>query len=190
MNLKDWEILSMIKVEGNLTKAARRIFMTQPAVTLRIKSLEKELGIKILYKTNRGAQLTPQGEYLADEAIKLLKRVDNTKNFLSSMNNPLSGVIKIGAANFMMRYKLPKLLQQFKMIYPDVDYNVTTGWSKNIFKLMQEQDVHISFVRGEYEWGDKKHLLFEEPICIASMKEIDIGKHPKCHGSNTKQIIN
>ena len=179
MNLKDWEILSIIKKERSLSKAAKKMAMSQPAISLRVQKIEQELGIKILYKTNRGTQLTPQGEYLADEATQLLKEIDLTKNFLSSINDPLTGTIKIGAANFMMRYKLPQILQQFKMRYPGVDYNVTTGWSENIFKLMQDQDVHVSFVRGEYEWRDKKHLLFKEPICIASMEKIDIEKLPE-----------
>lgn len=179
MNLKDWEILAKIKKEGNITKAAKRAFMTQPAVTLRIRKIEEELGVKVLYRTNRGAQLTPQGEYLADEAAKLLKRVDTTKNFLGSMENPMTGTIKIGAANFMMRYKLPEMLEQFKAMHPGVDYDVRTGWSQHIFKSMQDQDIHISFVRGEYEWGDKKRLLFDEPLCIASMKEINMKKLPE-----------
>ncbi|MGM0851375.1 MAG: LysR substrate-binding domain-containing protein [Bacillota bacterium] len=81
-----------------------------------------------------------------------MKRMDNMKSLLNSMNSPVSGTIKIGAANFMMRYKLPEILQEFKKIYPLVGYNVTTGWSQNIFKLMQDQDVNISFVIGNYEW--------------------------------------
>lgn len=179
MNLKDWEILATINQEGNISKAAKKLFLTQPAVTLRIKKIEKDLSVKILYRTNRGAQLTPQGEYLANQSLGILKQVDNIKSSLQSMNNPLAGTIKIGAANFMMRYKLPEILLQFKRKYPLVNYIVTTGWSSDIFKLMQDEDVHISFVRGNYEWKDSKHLLFDEPLCIASMRKIDIEMLPE-----------
>ncbi|MGM0851376.1 MAG: LysR family transcriptional regulator [Bacillota bacterium] len=46
MNIKDWEILSMIIKEGNITKAARKLFFTQPAITLRVQKIEKELGVQ------------------------------------------------------------------------------------------------------------------------------------------------
>ncbi|WP_425357499.1 helix-turn-helix domain-containing protein [Lentibacillus jeotgali] len=82
-NLKDWEILSVIKKEGNITKASRKLFMTQPAITLRVKNIEKELGIAILYRTNCGTQLNRQGEYLASQAdnlqLKLVRQKHKTK---------------------------------------------------------------------------------------------------------------
>ena len=178
MNQKDWNILSMIKTEGNISNAAKKLFMTQPAVTVRIKKMEKELNVNIIYRMNRGAQLTPQGEYLAEQGIEYLKQVEEVKNVLSSMREPIVGTLKLGVANFMTRYKLPELLQQFKEKHPLVQFNVTSGFSRDVFKMMQEGDVHISFVRGDYAWKGIKHLLFEEPVCIASMDEIRLEDLP------------
>ena len=48
MNQKDWEILRMMKKEGNISKAAKKLFMTQPAVTVRIKKMEKELNVNLV----------------------------------------------------------------------------------------------------------------------------------------------
>ncbi|MFD1387581.1 LysR family transcriptional regulator [Oceanobacillus oncorhynchi subsp. oncorhynchi] len=174
MNQKDWEILRMMKKEGNISKAAKKLFMTQPAVTVRIKKMEKELNVNIVYQMNRGAQLTPQGEYLAEQAMDYLKQIDELKGFLSSMKEPLVGTLKIGVSNFMTRYKIPDILQKFKEKHPLVQFNVTSGFSSDIFKMMQDQDIHISFVRGDYAWRDQKYLLFEEPICIASMNKINL----------------
>lgn len=178
MDQKDWEILSMIKKEGNISKAAKKMFMTQPAVTVRVKKIEKELNVNILYRMNRGAQLTPQGEYLAEQAIDYLKQVEEVKSFLSSMKEPLEGTLKLGVSNFMTRYKLPEILQQFKEKHPLVNFNVTSGFSRDVFKMMQAQDVHISFIRGDYAWQDQKHLLFEEPLCVASKNKIDLQNLP------------
>lgn len=168
MNQKDWLVLSMIKKEGNISKAAKKLFMTQPAVTVRVKKMEKELNVNIVYRMNRGVQLTPQGEYLAEQAVDYLKEVEEVKGFLSSMKEPLVGTLKLGVSNFMTRYKLPEILQQFKEGHPQVNFNVTSGFSREVFEMMQGQDVHISFVRGDYAWHGQKHLLFEEPMVAAS----------------------
>src|SRR5690625_1590013 len=178
MNQKDWQILSMIKKEGNISKAAKKLFMTQPAITVRIKKMEKELNVNIVYRMNRGVQLTPQGEYLAEQAIDYLKEFEEVKGFLHSMKEPLVGTLKLGVSNFMTRYKLPEILQQFKEKNPLVNFNVTSGFSREIFNMMQDQDVHISFVRGDYAWQDQQHLLFEEPICVASMNKVDLESLP------------
>lgn len=178
MDQKDWEILSMIKKERNITKAAKKMFMTQPAVTVRIRKMEIELNVNIVYRMNRGAQLTPQGEYLAEQAIEYLKQVEDIKSTLFSMKEPLVGTLKLGVSNFMTRYKIPEILQQFKERYPLVNFKVTSGFSRDVFQMMQNQDVHISFVRGDYAWQDQKHLLFKEPLCVASMNKFDLETLP------------
>ncbi|WP_068672427.1 LysR family transcriptional regulator [Oceanobacillus sp. Castelsardo] len=178
MDQKDWEILSMIKKEGNISKAAKKLFMTQPAVTVRIRKMEIELNVNIVYRMNRGAQLTPQGEYLAEQAVDYLKQVEDIRSFLSNMKEPLVGTLKIGVSNFMTRYKIPQILQQFKEKHPMVNFNVVSGFSRDVFHMMQNQDVHVSFVRGDYAWQDQKHLLFEEPICVASTNKINLEDLP------------
>ncbi|WP_031545757.1 LysR family transcriptional regulator [Salinicoccus luteus] len=179
MNFKDWIILETISKEGNISRASKKIYLTQPAVTKRIQQLEKELDVNILYRTNRGSQLTPQGEFLANKASRIIKKVESIENGIQRMNESLSGTIKISASNFMMRYRLPAVLSGFKEKYPKVEFKVETGWSQDMLKKLQNDEVDIAFVRGDYTWREGKHLLFEEPMCIASMKPLDLGKLPE-----------
>ncbi|WP_342387923.1 LysR family transcriptional regulator [Salinicoccus bachuensis] len=179
MNFKDWVILETISKEGNISRASKKIYLTQPAVTKRIQQLEKELDVNILYRTNRGSQLTPQGEFLANKASKIIKKVESIENGIQRMNESLSGTIKISASNFMMRYRLPAVLSDFKEKYPKVEFKVETGWSQDMLKKLQNDEVDIAFVRGDYTWREGKHLLFEEPMCIASMKPLDLEKLPE-----------
>jgi DNA-binding transcriptional LysR family regulator len=184
MDYRDWEILKVLYSQKNLTKAAKLLYITQPALTNRLKHMQEELGVKIVTRESRGVHFTPQGEYLvqcAEEALAHYQKVkENVLNMSHNESDQVAGTLKLGVSNFFANYELPYILKRFKMQYPHVEFKVITGWSKDVTHLIHNKDVHISFVRGDYGWrGLSKHLLFEETICITSKEEIDMGNLPR-----------
>ncbi|MDQ0243443.1 DNA-binding transcriptional LysR family regulator [Bacillus fengqiuensis] len=184
MDYRDWEILKVLYSQKNLTKAARLLYITQPALTNRLKHMQEELGVQIVTRESRGIHFTPQGEYLvhcAEEALAHYQKIKETVfNMSNNVGNEVVGTLKLGVSNFFANYELPYVLKLFKMQYPHVEFKVITGWSKDVTHLIHNKDVHISFVRGDYGWrGLTKHRLFEETICIASKDEIDITELPR-----------
>jgi len=183
MDYRDWEILKVLYIQKNITKAARLLFITQPALTNRIKHMEKELGAKIVTRESRGIHFTPQGEYLvscAEESLNNYQKIkDNVFNMSNNIHNEVVGALKLGVSNFFANYKLPHILKFFKEQYPHVQFKIITGWSKDISQLIHKKDVHIGFVRGDYgSKGVSNHLLFDETICITSIEEVDINNLP------------
>ncbi|MEH7503436.1 LysR family transcriptional regulator [Neobacillus drentensis] len=179
MDYRDWEMLKVLYSQKNLTKAARLLFITQPALTIRLKHMQEELGVKIVTRESRGVHFTPQGEYLvhcADEALAQYKKIkEHVRNMSNIEGNKVAGTLKLGVSNFFANYELPYILKLFKKQYPHVEFKVITGWSKDVTQFIHNKDVHIGFVRGDYSGrGLKKHLLFEETISIASKEAIDI----------------
>lgn len=179
MDYRDWEMLKVLYSQKNLTKAARLLFITQPALTKRLKHMQEELGVKIVNRESRGIHFTPQGEYLVHCADDILAQYHNIKEHVRNMNdnegNEVVGTLKLGVSNFFANYELPYILKLFKSRYPHVEFKVVTGWSKEVTQLIHNKDVHIGFVRGDYSYrGLKKHLLFEETVSVTSKDEIDI----------------
>ncbi|NHC42592.1 LysR family transcriptional regulator [Bacillus sp. MM2020_1] len=184
MDYRDWEILKVLYLQKNLTKTARLLFLTQPALTTRLKHMQEALGVKIVTRESRGVHFTPQGEYLvqcAEEALAHYEKIkENVQNMSNNESDQVVGTLKLGVSNFFANYELPYVLKLFKMQYPHVEFKVTTGWSRDVTQLIHNKDVHISFVRGDYGWrGLSKHQLFEETICIASSNEFDIKDLPR-----------
>jgi DNA-binding transcriptional LysR family regulator len=175
---RDWIVLQTLYQEKNITKTAQRLYISQPALTNRIQQLEREFGITIVNRGRRGVQFTPQGEYLAKSANKMLLTLQNIKDNVLNMENNLVGTLRLGVSTFFTDYMLPNLLKRFKEQYPNIEFKVTTGFSSHITELIHNQDVHISIVKGDYNWNDQKRLLFEESICIASKEEISIQNLP------------
>lgn len=178
MDERDWMVLQTLYQEKNITNTAKILYISQPALTNRLKAMEKHFGVRIVIRGRRGVQFTSQGEYLAKSAHEMILRMQKIKETVLNMEDKISGILRLGVSNFFTDYKLPGLLKLFKDQYPDVEFKVTTGLSSHITHLMHNQDVHIGFVRGDYSWQDQKKLLFEESICIASKEEIDIRDLP------------
>ncbi|SDN24347.1 DNA-binding transcriptional regulator, LysR family [Paenibacillus sp. yr247] len=186
MNEKDCLMLQYISEEQNLTKAAERLYITQPALTYRLQQIEKEFGVPIFTKSSKGVKLTPEGEYLVAYAKKNLIDLRNTKDYLVNMRGEVKGNLRIGVFSYFGLHNLPPLLRNFINTYPNVQINVNTGWSDEIFELLVLEDIHVAIVRGEFQWFDEKYLINEGNICIISQEEIAIDSLPSLSRINYK----
>ncbi len=178
MKNQDWEILYELFQHKNVTKTAKVMGLSQPALTRRLKQIEDNFQVKIVYRSKQGAHFTPEGEYLAKSAEKILKEYEKTKEQLWNMNDELVGTLKIGVANFLTSFMLFDFINSFKKLHPKVDFKIITGWSQDMYDLAYNRDVHISFVRGDYSWHEKKHFLFEETISVVSKSDFEMKDLP------------
>jgi len=178
MEDRDWLILQVLYEQKNITKTAHILFLSQPALTARLRQIEEEFGAKIVYRCSKGVHFTTQGEYLAKSAGEMLLKIRTIKEHVSNMEKEVTGTLRLGASNFFTKYKLPPLLKLFRNQYPQVEFKVTTGWSKDVFNSLYNQDIHVGFIRGDYSWQGEKYLLSEESMCIASIDKIDINDLP------------
>ncbi|MGC9935180.1 LysR family transcriptional regulator [Priestia aryabhattai] len=178
MDTRDWLILSTLHKEKSITKAGQSLFIAQPTLTKRLKRIEKEFGVQIVNRTIKGVQFTSEGEYLARRAEEVLKVFQEIEEDIRNFDYQVAGTLRLGVSNFISKYKLPALLKSFKGQYPQASFEVKTGYSRDIFNLAYNQDVHISFIRGNYNWPGQKHLLFEEKLCIASRNKINLEELP------------
>lgn len=186
MEEKDLHLLKTLHVEKNITKAAERLFVSQPAITYRLQQIEKEFDTKIVIRSKKGVEFTAQGELLVEFAKTMVIQQRKTKEMIQSMENKVQGVLRIGVSSNFARYQLPILLKKFLDQYPDVEIHVQTGFSSEVTQHVLKEDVHIGIVRGDIKWREQKHLLWEEPICIVSNKEIDLSDLPELPRINYK----
>lgn len=178
MDNRDWLILKVLYDKKNITKAAETLYISQPALTNRLKQMEKEFGVNIVTRGRRGVCFTPQGEYLYQCANEILQKIEKAKETLWNMDNDVVGTLKLGVSRFMMKHKLPALLKLFKTKYPKVEFKIITDWSSDIVNMLANKDIHLGFVRGDYSWKWEKHLLFEENICVVSKNNIELENLP------------
>lgn len=187
MDEKDCLILQYLYKDQNLTKAAERLYMTQPALTYRVRQIEKEFQTEILAKNGKNIKMTPAGEYLVSYAKKMLIDLRQTKEYLLSMGSETKGSLKLGISSHFGLYNLPSILEEYLVNYPMVHLNVDTGFSTEMMELLMQGEIDVAIVKGDYEWFDEKFLLEEENICIISKDEISVDSLPDFPMINRKE---
>ncbi|MGO1058512.1 LysR family transcriptional regulator [Planococcus sp. FY231025] len=186
MDEKDWEAMQVLYEEKNISRASERLYISQPALTYRLKNLEKEVGTKLFFKTKKGIELTSEGIYLAQYAEEMVTKLQNTKDYLQNMQQEIRGTIRLGVSSNFAQYKLPPLLKEFLTAHPNVQFSVNTGWSADIMGLLNSSGVHLGILRGDYNWTGAKTLLQTEQLFLISKKEVDLKQVPELPFINYK----
>jgi DNA-binding transcriptional LysR family regulator len=186
MDEKDWNAIRILYQEKNISRASERLYISQPALTYRLKNLEKEFGTRLFFKIKGGIEFTSEGLHLVEYAEEMIKKLQATKDNMINMQDEIRGTLRIGVSSNFAQYKLPKILKKFSTKYPNVQFNINTGWSTDILNLLNSATVQLGILRGNYEWYGKKALLHKEKLCLISKKEIDMANLPKLPFINYK----
>lgn len=177
MEYKDWVILKTISAERNLTKAAERLFISQPALSYRLQNLEKDLGVKILNRHSTGVDFTPQGEYLLQYSEEMLTKLEYVKEFVRNMDSSVQGSLRLGVSSVIAKFKMASLLKSYKNQCPAVEIILNTGSSTlQLPDMLQKNQIDIALIRGDVPWLGPKHYIAEEPMCIVYSQPIDTEK--------------
>ncbi|MEC1154342.1 LysR family transcriptional regulator [Cytobacillus horneckiae] len=178
MNDKDWLILKTVAEENNITKAAERLYISQPALTYRINQIEQDVKVQILERKKKGIKFTDEGKFLVQYANEMLHRLQHVQEELANMSDRTKGIIRIGVSSNYARIKLPPILQSFLEQYDRVQFSVITGWSDEIYKRLQQEDIRMAIIRGENDWHHDKILLERDAVAVISKEPILIEELP------------
>lgn len=116
----------------NSRKAGEQIYLTQPAVTLQIKTLEEELGTTRFERSASGVTLTTAGDTLLVYADKLGVLAEQAENQLASMKGGSAGELALGASTTIAQYVLPLRLAAFARRYPAIHLRVASENTEHI----------------------------------------------------------
>jgi DNA-binding transcriptional LysR family regulator len=146
MELRNLRGFLAVAREQHFGRAAASLNLTQPALSLRIQVLERELGIQLLLRSAREVRLTPAGEALLERAEALIREEDRT---LSEMKDYVAGVAGRLNISYLTLWDagLPaRIIAEFRQRYPLIKLEMTTGYSQpNVARLLA-QEVDFTFV--------------------------------------------
>ena len=166
MDDREWCTFVTVVNEGNITKAAEKLFISQPALSYRLRHMEENVGHSLLLRTAEGITLTPQGEIYYEYCKRMLHDKEALEHALISSTGKIQGTLKIASSINFADYELPLLLKSFREQYPDVHIQVKTAFSHQVVKMFNSGDCMIAFARGGYEVSGHSELLLAEPYCL------------------------
>lgn len=129
-------------------KAAEHLFLTQPAVTLQIKALEDDLGVRLFDRSASRISLTPQGVLLLRYAKKIAALVSQAEQQLAAGEGKLSGELALGVSTTIAQYVLPRLIAAFLGEHPRVQLSLHSGNTEEIVQLLLSGEVSIGLIEG------------------------------------------
>ncbi len=133
--------------QGSMSRAADVLFVTQPALTVRIRQLEEELGVQLFVRTGRGVQLTEAGHAFLPYAERAIQALRGGRELVAEMREGQAGELTIGTAPAVGTYVLPFVLLRFSEELPRVQLVVRTDHSEQILDMVLRGEVQVGLVR-------------------------------------------
>ncbi|MBD8013692.1 MULTISPECIES: LysR family transcriptional regulator [Planococcus] len=164
-------IIKVLAEEGNMRKAAERLFLSQPALSQRLQTIEKDWGQQLFIRSQKGLSPTPAGELVIQYANETIQRKEEVFEVLHTLTSKVHGTLKIACATIIGQNWLPKVLKDFVTLYPEAKIQLITGWSSEIVRSLYEGEAHIGIVRGHTDWKGPKLHLFKDTLYLVD-KEI------------------
>ncbi len=146
---------------GSISKAARELYVTQPAISQKIQELEEHYKAQLLDRTNRGVQPTEIGLYVYSEAQKVQALMANIKREIESRRNPTEE-LSIGASTTVGNFALPCTMFVFREKFPGYQVNTEVGNATEIIEKLLSHRVEIGMIEGPIGKIWKERLASED----------------------------
>ena len=166
MEIKQLKAFVAIAEEKTFTAGAKRVNLTQAAVSMQIRQLEEEVGLPLFTRTPRRVILTEAGELLLERARRILREHDSVLSELAEIAGAEHGRLRIGSASAMFATaQLPTILEKLKTKFPNAEISVSSGTSKMLVDKILHGDMDIAFVSLPIEPNNiLTELLYEDEV--------------------------
>jgi DNA-binding transcriptional LysR family regulator len=171
MEIRQLRAFLAIAETGTFTAAAERVHVTQAAISMQIRQLERETGAKLFVRAPRRVILTEAGEKLLERAQLILREYDAALDELAALTGAEKGRLRIGSASAMVSADpLPQILKELKKAHPGVETSVISGTSEDLVQRLLSGELDAAFVSLPVDArGIQTEMLNEDSlVAIAS----------------------
>lgn len=182
MNISHKNLRAFVQVAKSTTfaDAASRLHLTQPALSSAIKKMESELGGKLFSRSTRRVELTPEGQSLLPNAIRLLQDWEDTFNDIQNLFSMEQGKLHIAAMPSFAESKLPNLLKNYNTRHPNIRLRIFDVVMERAVETVLDGGAEVGFT---FEPQRKEGLDFL-PLFDDAFVVIVNAEHPLAHNSN------
>lgn len=179
VNLDLYKVFYSVAKCGSLSKAAKELYLSQPAVSLAVKQLESRLGATLFNRTRSGTQLTDFGKLVYKDVGEALKLLDGVELKVSELNSSASGTIRIGATDSIFSYVLADKIALFNSMFPAVRLELISSTSPHTISQLKEGKCDIAFVNLPIKDADVRFcgtIAHITDIFVAGEKYAELAK--------------
>ena len=161
----DWLILRKLYEKRSISKAAEDLYVTQSALTKRVRTIEQEWGVEVVKRSNQGVTFTEDGRYLVKKAGIMLDFLGEIREHFSERHG-VKELVRVGVPNSFARLHMPKLLKGYVDAYNRLQFKTFPNSSDMLIRQITDGTIDIAIVCGDYPFLGEKICLFEEELYI------------------------
>lgn len=178
MDLREQKYVCTLAELGNLTRAAERLYISQPALSIYITNLEKNLGIPLFDRSGKKFTLTYAGEQYLEKAKKMLELEREFCEDIEKITRETAGRIRLGISQRRGCFFLPPVIAEYEKTWPEIDLVIREGNLTDLGELLKNGELDMVVLNRSDVKGDMDtELLFQEEFLMAV---------PACHEINEK----
>lgn len=155
----------------SVSEAAKRLYVSQPAVSAEIATLERALRVKLFFRSNRGVTLTQEGQVLYDYVKKAFSFMEAGEEKLREISGLRSGTLRIGASDMTLRFFLLDYIADFREQYPEVRLTVSNNPTPRTLDAIRSGEIDFGVVSEPLPGNDNSDF---ELIAVRSIRDIFI----------------
>ena len=168
VSIKQLRYFSAVAQTGHFGMAAEQCSVTQPALSMQIQELEKQLGLQLLERARKGVNLTPSGREIAERATRVLADVNDLLDSARQLAGSFSGTLRLGAIPSIAPYLLPQLLPLIRATYPDLDLHLRETQTQKLLDELVDGQLDVVLLALPVEHADiETAALFEDRFLLA-----------------------
>lgn len=179
MEIKDMRAFYAIVEEGNISHAAQRLDIAQPALSRQMKRLETALGVQLFERGSRRIRLTDAGRVMYSRVEHILGMVDGTVREITEIGSGVAGSIRLGTITTSGAMLLPELISEFHSRYPNVTYQIWEAEGARILELLDNRVIEVGITRTQVDSKVYESIVLpNEPLVLIMNREHEIGTAP------------
>lgn len=175
LEFKDIEYVSEIARCEKLSVASENLNITQPALSMYIKNLEKRIGVKVFERIGKRFVLTAAGQAIVEdgaEVLRLQKRIEQKLADISSLDD---GQISIGAPTIRGISLFPPVIQEFRKRYPNIKIRIQEEDAQNLYEMVLNGKLNVAFTNAQPENPFLCQIpLLEDPVVLYTSKDFPL----------------
>ena len=144
LDLKRLRSAVAVAEEGNLSRAALRLHLSQPALSRRIQELEKHLRFSLFEHVGRGIQPTGEGQAFLSQCRDLLAQAEAVEEHARTFASGDSGVLRVGASPQVLEHLFPELLLRYRVLFPLVEVELFEDNQTNLLLRLERGEIHLA----------------------------------------------
>lgn len=160
-DLVSLDLLQSVAELGSIRQAAQAHNISQPAASMRLRSLERALGLELLDRSSGRARLTPSGLAVVEWSDRILEGVRGLMAGTAALRNEGRTQLRIGASMTVAEYLVPRWIDRLRKAEPGFGVSLQMGNSVQVADMVQQRDVDLGFVEGRSAYPDLQSRIIE-----------------------------